>query len=330
RNLMLDMSEEFADTHTYYDRVPAGKAAQILAQNGITHARVAASVNRSGRDGGEGTRVVIEAYGKGTLTCSAEQLVDEISAALQKQFDCPDIIADSGKFRLSMHESARYSVECGFYQLSKSGQRSCGDYYDSFVDGKGYAYVILSDGMGSGSRARIDSAFACGMLTKLLRAGISLSSAIEVINNALLVKSSDESFATLDICKIDLFTGQTKLYKAGAAPSYIRCNQKVIKTKATGLPIGIGHKPVYESQSFTIGNSDMVIMASDGAQLNEQWLEHKLNLVAKGEAECDLNETAKTLAAAARFTVDLSDDDSGNPAKAREDDISVIAVKLVK
>jgi len=224
-------------------------------------------------------------------------------------------------------------VECGFYQHAKSKERSCGDYYDSFVDGKGYAYIILSDGMGSGSRARIDSAFACGMLVKLLRAGIGLNSAIEVINNALLVKSSDESFATLDICKIDLYTGKTKLYKAGAAASYVRCNKRVVKSRGTGLPVGIGHKAVYETQSFTIGNADMVIMASDGVQLNEKWLEHKLDAAMLNKV-ADLDETAKELATAARFTVDLSDMESdeafARKASAREDDVSVIAVKLVK
>jgi stage II sporulation protein E len=177
--------------------------------------------------------------------------------------------------------------------------------------------------MGSGSRARIDSAFACGMLVKLLRAGIGLPSSLEIINNSLLVKSSDESFATLDICRIDLYSGKTELFKAGAAASYIRCNKKLTKAEGCGLPVGIGHKAVYERKSFTIGNSDMVIMASDGAELNEKWLAHELNNAGKDSA--DMNETAKILAMTARYA---SGDESGD--KSREDDISVIAVKLVK
>ncbi|MCL1789403.1 MAG: serine/threonine-protein phosphatase, partial [Oscillospiraceae bacterium] len=176
--------------------------------------------------------------------------------------------------------------------------------------------------MGSGSRARIDSAFACGMLVKLLRAGIGLSSSLEIINNSLLVKSSDESFATLDICKIDLYTGKAELYKAGAAASYIRCNKKFVKAAGKGLPVGIGYKAVYEKQSFTIGNSDMVIMASDGAELNENWLKHQLT----DKNAADLNETAKLIADSARFSADKNEEDTQN----REDDISVIAVKLVK
>jgi len=221
-----------------------------------------------------------------------------------------------------MFERAVYGIEYGAYQLSKFNQRSCGDYYDSFVDSKGYAYIILSDGMGSGSRARIDSAFACGMLVKLLRAGIGLPSALEIINNSLLVKSSDESFATLDICKIDLYSGKAELFKAGAAASYIRCNKRMVKAAGRGLPVGIGYKAVYESQSFVMGNSDMLIMASDGAELNEKWLEHELT----NKTFTDLNETAKVLAESARFAA--GDDETHD--KNREDDISVIAVKLIK
>ncbi|MCL1904490.1 MAG: SpoIIE family protein phosphatase [Oscillospiraceae bacterium] len=318
-SLMLDMSDEFLD-YSHYDHEMAASMEKVLSDNGITRPRVAVIIN----DG----RASIEGYGKGKLTCEASRLGDLAAEALRKQFDLPEIIYSPKnnktdiEFRFTMYERAVFGVEYGAYQLSKSGERSCGDYYESFVDGKGYAYIILSDGMGSGSRARIDSAFACEMLVKLLRAGIGLSSSLEIINNSLLVKSSDESFATLDICKIDLYSGKTELYKAGAAASYIRCNKRFVKAAGKGLPVGIGYKAIYEKQSFTIGNSDMVIMASDGAELNENWLKHQLT----DKSASDLNETAKLIADSARFSANKDDDDDIN----REDDISVIAVKLVK
>jgi stage II sporulation protein E len=330
-SLMLDMSDEFIDC-SHYDRTMAARVEQILTENGITRPKVAVLVNSSAGDkgGSDRGRISIEGYGKGTLTCDGSRLGDLISEALRRQFDLPETIFSPGdQFRFTMYERAVYGVEYGAYQLSKSGERSCGDYYDSFVDGKGFAYIILSDGMGSGSRARIDSAFACGMLVKLLRAGIGLPSALEIINNSLLVKSSDESFATLDICRIDLYSGKTELFKAGAAASYIRCNRKVVKASGKGLPVGIGYRAVYERQSFTIGNSDMVIMASDGAELNEKWLEHELN-IASAKNAADLNETAKVLANTARFSSGNSADSPDSGGKGREDDISVIAVKLVK
>ncbi|MCL2036953.1 MAG: SpoIIE family protein phosphatase [Oscillospiraceae bacterium] len=323
-NLMLGLSEEFLE-YSHHDRSMSIRVERILTENGIRHPRVAVIINEG--------RASIEGYGKGKLTCDASRLGDLIGEALQKQFDLPEVTSiQDGKppneeMRFTMYERALYGVEYGAYQLSKSNERSCGDYYDSFVDGKGYAYIILSDGMGSGSRARIDSAFACGMLIKLLRAGIGLPSSLEIINNSLLVKSSDESFATLDICRIDLYSGKAELYKAGAAASYIRCNKRLVKAAGCGLPVGIGYKAVYESRSFTIGHSDMVIMASDGAELNEKWLEHQLS----NKEITDLNETARIIADAARYSPAAKSPETPQTEQGfREDDISVIAVKLVK
>jgi stage II sporulation protein E len=75
---------------------------------------------------------------------------------------------------------------------------------------------------------------------------------------------------------------------------------------------------VYERQSFTIGDDDLIIMASDGAELSERWLEHELGKPERSKE--DMNSFARTIATAAKFSSD----------KEREDDISVIAVKLVR
>jgi len=309
-SLMLEMSDEFRG-FSHYDRALAARIEAVLEANGIANPKAAVMVSEG--------RISVEGFGKGELSCGAEQLCALISKDLQREFDLPSIIGYKNEFRFTMYERAVYALEYGACQLAKTNEKSCGDYYDSFVDGKGYAYVILSDGMGSGSRARIDSAFACGMLVKLLRSGIGLPSALEIINNSLLVKSSDESFATLDVCRVDLYTGKTEIFKAGAAPSYIRCKKRLVKASGKGLPVGIGYRAVYESQSFNVGDSDMIIMASDGAELNEKWLEREL--IGKNYVDAiDLNDAAKHLAETARYSAE----------KGREDDISVIAVKLVR
>ena len=258
----------------------------------------------------------IEAYGKGKLTATAEEFCDSVINSLQREFDLPDIIPqDNGRVRITMFESALYSVETECCQLSLSKEKSCGDYFESFSDGKGYSYCILSDGMGSGARARIDSAFACGMLLKLLRAGIDMEAAVEILNTSLLVKSTDESFATLDICRVDLYSGRVDLFKAGAAATYIKCGRKIVKAGGRGMPVGIDYFPKMERQSFTIGENDMVIMTSDGAELSESWLEHEL-----GKENDDLKALSCKIAETARL----------NSGKDREDDISVVLIKLCK
>jgi len=318
QTMMLTMSGEFGSTLDF-DRTLAYAVEGILFEHGISEPKAAVSTTGGGLANAE-SRMTLEAYGRGRLNCSAEKLCDRISTALRREFDLPEIIHTGGEFLLTMFERAAYSIEYGVYQVSRGKEKNCGDYIDSFIDKKGFAYIILSDGMGSGGRARIDSAFACGMLIKLLRAGVDINAAIEIINNSLLVKSADESFATLDVCRIDLYSGNVELFKAGSAPTYISCNRRVVKASGKGLPVGINHRPVYERQTFTIGNSDIIIMASDGAELSERWLEHELHKGAWGTGGDDMNSFAETIATAAKYSSD----------KEREDDISVIAVKLVR
>ncbi|MDR2531676.1 MAG: SpoIIE family protein phosphatase [Oscillospiraceae bacterium] len=311
QTMMLKMSGEFGSSSDF-DRALAFTVENVLFEHGISEPKAAVTITNS--------RMAVEAYGRGRLNCNAEKLCDLLSVVLRREFDLPEIIhnRESGEFLLTMFERAAFSIEYGVYQVSRGKEKNCGDYFDSFIDKKGFAYIILSDGMGSGGRARIDSAFACGMLIKLLRAGVDINAAIEIINNSLLVKSADESFATLDVCRIDLYSGNVELFKAGSAPTYISCNRRVVKAGGKGLPVGINHRPVYERQCFTIGNSDLIIMASDGAELSERWLEHELGKNEWGKE--DMNSFAETIATAAKYSSD----------KEREDDISVIAVKLVR
>jgi stage II sporulation protein E len=316
QTMMLSMSGEFGSASDF-DRALAFTVEGVLFEHGISEPKAAVTTSGGGITSAD-NRMTLEAYGRGRLNCTAEKLCDRLSVVLRREFDLPEIIYSGGEFLLTMFERAAYSIEYGVYQVSRGKEKNCGDYFDSFIDKKGFAYIILSDGMGSGGRARIDSAFACGMLIKLLRAGVDIGAAIEIINNSLLVKSADESFATLDVCRIDLYSGNVELFKAGSAPTYISCNRRVVKAHGKGLPVGINHRPVYERQTFTIGNSDIIIMASDGAELSERWLEHELGKSDHGKD--DMNHFAQTIATAAKYSSD----------KEREDDISVIAVKLVR
>ncbi|MDR1754599.1 MAG: SpoIIE family protein phosphatase [Eubacterium sp.] len=308
-SMILEMAGEFTECEKF-DRQKAAEIENLLASLGAKNVRAAVFFLNG--------RASAEVYGKGTIAADEEKLCDRISEALKIEFDLPEILYIENEFRITMYERAVFSIEYGASQLSKAGEQNCGDYYDSFIDSKGFAYIVLSDGMGSGGRARIDSAFACGMLIKLLRCSISLSSAIEIINNSLLVKSSDESFATLDICRIDLYSGQVELYKAGGAPTYIRHDKRLIKAKGQGIPVGISSKANYNLQRFNIGNSDIIIMTSDGAELNEKWLEHELLDSDKNSG--GMEAVAQGIANAAKYSAE----------KGKGDDISVIAVKLVK
>ena len=305
--LFNSMSEEFS-TDVSYDRTAALKAERVLERCGLASPKAAVKITNG--------NMTIEAYGDGKLNCTAEELGDFMIEVLQREFDLPCILEFNRKTRVTMYQRATYGVRTASCQLSRRKDGSNGDYVATYVDGKGKWYSVISDGMGSGARARIDSAFACGLLTKLLESGATVESAVEMLNSSLLVKSADESFATLDICQVDLYSGRTHIFKAGGADTFIRSGGKITKISGMGLPVGIGSTVSMDTRTFTAGEDDIIIMTSDGADLTEQWLEQAF----EKDSGKDLDELVKTIAGAAKF----------NCEKGREDDISIVALQLKK
>ena len=305
--MLREMAEEFHECGES-DLEAAFRVERVLERCGLLEPHAAV---RS-RDG----NVCLEAYGMGKPEVSSEELGDLLAQALQKELDLPDVHFYGDKVRVTAFERAAFAVRTGVGQYSRGKNTACGDYVDSFVDGKGFSYTVLSDGMGNGSRAKIDSAFACGFMLRLLEAGVSLSAAADMLNNSLLVKSTDESFATLDICKIDLYSGAVELFKAGGAPTFVKTGKNIVKIDGGGLPVGISFTASAESTSFHIGDGDMIIMTSDGAELSEQWL---AQAVQKDSAH-NVESFADTIASAARFSCE----------KGREDDITAVVIKLKK
>lgn len=264
---------------------------------------------------GENGRMYLEAYSDKAFGTSRQDMAGAMTLAFHKNFDLPVVARVGDSYKLSMFTKTTYYLDVEIYQISKNENAPCGDYYDSFIDNKGNAYIVLSDGMGSGARARIDSAFVCDMLIKLLSAGTGEESAIEIVNASVMLKSSDESFATLELCKVDLYSGRVTVYKAGSADTYVKCGKEYSHLPSGGLPVGAEDVPSYKKYEFTLSSKDMIIMTSDGAELNREWLYREM-----AKPDTVLKELAKNVAQTAKFH-------SGNKSN---DDISVIAMRLCR
>lgn len=66
------------------------------------------------------------------------------------------------------------------------------------------------------------------LLKKLVTAGFSFDSSLELVNAALLAKSEEESLSTIDVATIDLYSGETQFLKAGAAPTFVYRDGSVV------------------------------------------------------------------------------------------------------
>lgn len=284
---------------------------KLLRESGMEGARAFVSVDKQGR-------MSLEAYGDSEPRVDRSYLGELLIGVLGRELELPQISAGGPsdkslkkRWRLTAQERCALSAEIGAFQLSRGKNRVCGDCYDSFTDAQGALYIVLSDGMGSGSRARIDSAMACSVISRLLKGGFTLSAALETVNTVLMVKSADESFATLDICKIDLNTGECAVYKAGAATTYIKSDDKLLRASLSSPPAGTGGKLTVPAQKFTVSAGDKIIMTTDGAVLDEEWLSRELS------GNTPAKELSERIARAARAA-----------ENGREDDISVIAVTV--
>lgn len=305
--MLKRMSEELERNDTYDDDA-ARKAEQVFADSGLSGISVIALIIND--------KLSIDAYGTGTMSMKPEELSDRLAFALQREFDLPVSSEINGRTHVTVSERSRYDAQIKIFRKNKGGSRHSGDCSECFHDGRGNVYMILSDGMGTGSRARIDSAFSCSMMSKMLKSGIDLEAALEMLNTSLMVKSSDESFATLDLCRIDLNTGDVLLCKAGGAATYVRCGDRFAKIDVDGMPLGTGFEADYKGKLFRISEGDVIIMTSDGAEIDESWLEQ---LVMR-DKRADIEKIINTAGEALRLSAD----------KENEDDMTIIGVKLIR
>ena len=187
--------------------------------------------------------------------------------------------------------------------------------YEIFTDSKGFCYLCLSDGMGSGKRAAVDSVMTCGLFMKLLRASVGLDAAIKLVNSSLIVKSAEESFATIDLCRVDLYTGVVELLKAGAAETFVRKGKSVASFECTSLPIGMLGGAEVQRSRVKLSEGDVIIMMSDGVTAQgSDWIREEL----LENRELSAMELASKLAVEAKALL----------RGKHQDDITVIAAKL--
>ncbi|MDR1806076.1 MAG: serine/threonine-protein phosphatase [Clostridium sp.] len=172
---------------------------------------------------------------------------------------------------------ARLALEIGVAQRARGDARLCGDYYTQFKLPGGETVFLLSDGMGTGGRAAVDSALTCTLFSTLAQAGMGFGCSLRLTNSALMAKSAEESLATLDAAVFDPFTGRLRLYKAGAAASLALVKKELLKLEAASLPAGILRDISFGERELTLAAGDICLLFSDGAlPENEEPLRRRL------------------------------------------------------
>lgn len=306
-DMLADLAREF-DEAEYFDNIAAGKIRRVLGEYDIYPKSISVIEDKYGR-----IRIEILTQGRET-GFHDPKLQKEVSKACSRYFSRCRVTHFKEDSMITFTEKPNYSLEIGFAQHSAEGTL-CGDCVKTVNDGHGRSVLIISDGMGKGGRAALDSAMGAGLLSKLLTAGFGFDSALKVVNSALLVKSGDESLATLDCSCIDLFTGRTELYKAGAPATYIVKNNRVTKCELASMPAGILRGIEFAKRTAVLSDGDLIVMVSDGiTDPGSEWLSGILTGFENVPPQQIADEILKE---ALNITKDM-----------KEDDMSVIAARL--
>lgn len=165
---------------------------------------------------------------------------------------------------ICFEEDTRYRYLMGARRRSRDGEMVSGDNFSQMELMSGQLFMLLADGMGSGVEASEQSEQLVNLLEDMLEAGFKKESAIHMLNELLTVKSQGETFATLDLCMVDLYTGVGEFLKMGASVTLIKRGDWIETIQSTSLPIGIKEHTEIDTIQKKLYHGDMVIMISDG------------------------------------------------------------------
>lgn len=198
---------------------------------------------------------------------STEDLADYISVAVNRRLcvakDTPSYLAGEYNTYYFLEEPP-YHLLTGFAKAVKETEKISGDSYSFYEADTGRLLVLLSDGVGSGEEACRESGRVIEMMERLLEAGFAKEPAVQMVNGAMAAAGQEEAMSTLDVCDIDLYTGNCEFVKVGAACTYIKRGRLVDRLSARNLPLGVFWQMTPEIHNRTLQSGDYVIMLSDG------------------------------------------------------------------
>ena len=276
--MLKNFSNDFSKEKTF-DFTTASKIKSLLKNYGVNVRNVNCIVDERGV-------MKVEAICKNIdKDLDKSKITQEIEKMTLRKFERPVISFPESGITITFMQKPWISIDVGVVQYPSTNASLCGDYFENFCD-NGTENLIISDGMGTGGRAAVDSAMTAEFFSKLLKNGFGEDCALKLVNSSMLVKSSYESLSTIDSAKIDLFTGKTEFNKAGATLSFVRKNRKCKIIEGASLPVGILREIEFSRESICLSPGDIIVMVSDGVTaFGTEWIENEIENYLRNDAE---------------------------------------------
>lgn len=235
---------------------------QMLKGEGILAENICYLPNEKGR-----ITIGMTLVADGKESVPSEEISDMLSALLNKNFQ-PSVttpyLVDKTRRSFVFVEEAKYIALTGFCKAVKEGETMSGDNYSIIESEKGRLTLLLSDGTGSGEKANTDSERVLDLMEKMLEAGFSMETAINMVNAAVFAGAEDGNHPTLDVCCLDLYQGNCDITKVGGAATFLKRQQQVEEISMGNLPLGIFQSVQVQSLHRGLQDGDYLILMTDG------------------------------------------------------------------
>lgn len=154
----------------------------------------------------------------------------------------------------------KFSLDIGQCQLLKAGEELCGDSIE-VVKNRSAVIAVLSDGLGSGVKARILSSLTAKTTATMLRMGGEIEEVIETLAHTLpICRVRKLAYSTFSIIQI-LDNGRAYLVEYDNPPAYLGRGETLREAGRNCRMIN--EKKVNES-FFDFSAGDWLVMVSDG------------------------------------------------------------------
>ncbi len=233
----------------------------------------------------------------------------ETAAEVRKLSDLMGIplrLGEERRGRVTFLQCEPLLAVAGVAARRREGQSESGDSGTWFKREDGSLFILLCDGMGSGELARRESALAVRLLEEFLRSGMDSAAALRTVNSALALRNEETgAFTTVDLLRLDLYTGAGEVCKLGAAPTYVKKSGVVSRLVGSALPAGLADGGA-DVTKLELGEGDCVLLVSDGVcdAGDDDWVREKL-LAFDGESP---KELARTVMEESEARVGAADD----------------------
>ena len=190
-------------------------------------------------------------------------------------------------------EEPKYIALTGVSRAVKEGEKVSGDQYATMESEKGKLILLLSDGTGSGEDASRGSGRVMDLMEKMLEAGFGTEASVNLLNSALYAQNEEDDHPTIDLCSLDLYTGECEICKVGGVATFWKTSGRVLCVG--GLPLGIFQKVQIERQMCQIRPGDLLVMMTDGVLDMMEDGEERMAQVLEGLQEQNPQEIAEKI-----------------------------------